>query len=84
MEVMYLSKAKRIDVRVDDLIELMANSAHYEIVPVNADIVSTATAIHDVPELHDRIIVASAKWLHVPILTSDAVVSRSDHVRTIW
>ena len=29
MEVMYLSEAKRVDVRVDDLIELVSNSAKW-------------------------------------------------------
>jgi PIN domain nuclease of toxin-antitoxin system len=84
MEVMYLSEAKRVDVRVDDLIELVSHSANYEIVPVGAEIVSVATGIDDVPDLHDRMIAASASWLGVPILTSDAVMSRSRHVNTIW
>lgn len=84
MEVMYLSEAKRVDLRVDELIERVSSSANYEIVPIGAEIVSVATGIDDVPELHDRIIVASAKWLGVPILTSDAVMNRSNHVTTIW
>jgi predicted nucleic acid-binding protein len=84
MEVLYLSEAKRVDVRLDELIEHVSSSVNYEIVPVNADVVLAAAEVDDVPELHDRIIVGTAKWLGVPILTGDGIISESSHVKTIW
>lgn len=84
MEVLYLSEAKRVDVSVDELIQLVSASGNYEIIPVDGVIVSEAIAIEDVPELHDRIIVASAKWLGVSILSSDEVMKKSECVQTIW
>lgn len=84
MEVLYLSEAKRVDVRLDELIEHVSSSVNYEIVPVNADVVLAAAEVDDVPELHDRIIVGTAKWLRVLILTGDRIISESSHVKTIW
>ncbi|MEA3459477.1 MAG: PIN domain-containing protein [Chloroflexota bacterium] len=84
MEVLYLSEAKRIDVNLDELIECISKSVNYEIVPVNTGVVLTAVGVDDVPELHDRIIVATAKYLGVPILTGDEAISRSKHVQAIW
>jgi len=84
MEVLYLSEAKRVDVRLDELIGYVAPSVNYEIVPVNTDVVLAAAEVDDVPELHDRIIVGTAKWLGVPILTGDEIISKSRHTRTIW
>lgn len=84
MEVLYLSEAKRVDVRLDELIRYVSGSVNYEIVPVNADVVLAAADVDDVPELHDRIIVGTAKWLGVPVLTSDEVISESRHVEMIW
>ncbi len=84
MEVLYLSEAKRVDVRLDELTEHVSSSVNYEIVPVNADVVLAAAEVDDVPELHDRIIVGTAKWLGVPILTGDGIISESSHVKTIW
>jgi predicted nucleic acid-binding protein len=84
MEVLYLSEAKRVDVRLDELIEHVSSSVNYEIVPVNADVVLAAAEVDDVPELHDRIIVGTAKWLGVPILTGDEIISESSHAQTIW
>jgi PIN domain nuclease of toxin-antitoxin system len=84
MEVLYLSEAKKVDVSVDELIRLVSTSANYEIIFVDGAIVLEATEIEDVPELHDRIIVATASWLGVPILSSDAIMSKSRHAKTIW
>lgn len=84
MEIMYLAEAKKSDVPLDELIEYVSDSNNYEIVPVDANVVLTAAQIQDVPELHDRIIVGTAKWLDVPILTSDPVIEQSQHVKVIW
>jgi PIN domain nuclease of toxin-antitoxin system len=84
MEVLYLSEAKRVQVRLDELIEFVMGSANYEIVPVNADVVLASAGVDDVPELHDRILVGTAKWLGVPILTEDRVIRASRHIQTIW
>ena len=84
MEVLYLSEAKRIDVGLQDLVKHIDGSTNYVIVPVDTDIVLAAIAVDDVRELHDRIIVATAKHLDVPILTSDRVIAQSKHVKTIW
>lgn len=84
MEVLYLSEAKRVDVRLDELIRHVSGSVNYEIVPVNADVVLAAAEVDDVPELHDRIMVGTAKWLGVPILTGDGIISKSRHVKTTW
>lgn len=84
MEVLYLSEAKRVAVRLDELVERVSGSGNYEIVPINADVVLTAAEVDDVPELHDRIIVGTAKWLGVPILTGDGIMSKSSHVQIIW
>ena len=84
MEVLYLSEAKRVDVSLDELIRLVADSINYVIVPVDANVVLAASGVDDVPELHDRIIVGTAKWLDVPILTGDKIISQSKHTQTIW
>ena len=84
MEVLYLSEARRIDVRLQELVKHIGDSTNYATVPVDTDIVLAAVGIDDVPELHDRIIVATAKHLNVPILTGDQVIAQSRHVKTIW
>jgi predicted nucleic acid-binding protein len=84
MEIMYLSEARRIDLSLADLIEHITQSSNYQIADVNSSIVQSAAEIIDVPELHDRIIAGTARWLGVPVLTSDAVLGQSHYVQTIW
>lgn len=84
MEVLYLSQRKRIDLGLRELIDRIAESPNYALVPIGTDIVITAEEVDDVPELHDRILVATAKWLRVPIITSDSVIDRSKHVQAVW
>jgi len=84
LEVLYLAEAGRIDVPLQELVSLVSSSSNYEIVPVDTDVVLAATYVDDVPDLHDRIIVASAIHMGVPILTADRVIAASRHVETIW
>jgi len=84
MEVLYLVEAGRIAIPLLELVNLISASRNYEIVPVHTAVVLAALEVDDVPELHDRIIVATARYLGVPILTGDRVIAASRHVKTIW
>ena len=84
MELLYLSEAKRVQLQIDELIGLVSISANYKIIPVDSEVILAAAGIDDVPELHDRVIVGTAKLLDVPIITSDGIISRSKYVQTIW
>jgi len=61
---------------------LVASTSH-AIVPIDVDIVLTSATIDDVPELQDRILVATAKSLGVPLLTSDRVIAGSKYAQFI-
>jgi len=81
MEVLYLSEAGRIDLPLAELVDKISHSRNYQIIPVDADVTLAAVGIGDVPDLHDRIIVAMARYLGVPILTGEpvAVVEQQKH-----
>lgn len=84
MEILYLSEARRIDINLDSVRQLLKQCVNYHVIPIDFDIVVSAISVDDVPELHDRLFVATAKWLNVPILTSDAVIQDSCHAQIIW
>jgi PIN domain nuclease of toxin-antitoxin system len=63
---------------------LMQQSANYEFLPLLPDLVivsRTLTAIH---EIFDRLIVAEALRLNLPLITRDSVIRSSKLVNTIW
>jgi hypothetical protein len=41
-------------------------------------------ALKEVPELHDKIIASTAKYLKVPIITKDRVLQSLPSIRTVW
>ncbi len=84
MEIMYLSEKGRTNADLAQVVELVSGSDNYLVFPVDMEIILTARVIEDIPELHDRVIAATAKFLDVPLITSDEVIARSQSVETVW
>jgi len=84
MEILYSAEAKRITLNLAELIRVVQSSQNYTIVPVDANVVLAAALVTDVPELHDRMIVGTASYLGVPIITSDLVIGASRFVKVVW
>jgi predicted nucleic acid-binding protein len=79
MEVMYLFEKNRILVDLFQAEELM-QSENYHFQPLDLEILKVASKITDIPELHDRLIAATARHLDIPIITNDPVILSSDFV----
>ena len=52
--------------------------------PLNLRVVRAAQQITDIPELHDRLIAATAKALDTKLITNDLKIQASSFVQTIW
>ena len=79
MEVLYLFEKNRIDIslfQTDDLLK----SQNYQFEPLSLEILKTASEITDIPELHDRLIAATARYLDLPLITNDPVIRASEFV----
>ena len=83
MEVMYLSEKNRIDIGLEDTLDNIDASSKYAIIDLNTDILRVAKTI-DFYELHDRLILATTKWLQIPILSSDAKFSSIQGIEVTW
>ena len=70
MEVLYLAEKHRISIDLAATLRIMGASSQYMVVDLNAEILTVAESVA-FPELHDRLILASAKWLGIPIISSD-------------
>ena len=82
MEVLYLFEKNRIEVgllHTEDLLK----SQNYQFEPLSLEILKTASEIDDIPELHDRLIAATARYLDIPIITNDPVIRESRFVKTL-
>ncbi|HBE02526.1 MAG TPA: hypothetical protein DC049_08625 [Spirochaetia bacterium] len=82
-EVLYLSEKNRIKIDLQDIKKKIIGSNNYRIIDLTFDIVEEAKSVK-LNELHDRLIVATAKHFNLPILTSDKIITDSKIVKVIW
>lgn len=83
VEIMFLSESHRIPIDFQVTKQKIRESDNYMIVDLDIDIVDVCRDIHGL-ELHDRLIVATAKRYKVPILTSDRAITQSGIIEVIW
>lgn len=83
MEIMYLSEKNRIGIDLPKTLSIINNTEGYRIIDLNTEIIKTASKI-EFYELHDRMILATAKWLDIPIITSDNLISQVKGFKIIW
>ncbi len=83
MEVMYLAEKNRININLQETLDMIESSAKYTIIDLTPEILQVAENINFY-ELHDRLILATAKWLEIKILSSDRKFSKVEGIEVIW
>lgn len=82
MEILYLFEKNRIDINLLQIEDLL-KSQNYQFEPLSLEILKTASDITDIPELHDRLITATARYLDLPIITNDPIIRKSQFVKIL-
>ena len=82
MEVLYLFEKNRIDIGLLQIEDLLKGQ-NYQCEPLSLEIIKTASEITDIPELHDRLIAATARYLGIPIITNDPLIRQSQFVKIL-
>lgn len=75
---------KRVSFDFKKLFTMINNSDNFMLVPLDYHILRKMIDLKDIPELHDKIIVATAKHLNLPIITKDGILQDLPHVKTVW
>ena len=83
-EVGYLSERNRIDCTLRDVANYIATHETIQVYPLDLSVNQTAFLINDIPELHDRLIAATAAHLDVPLITNDPKIEESKALKTVW
>ena len=83
IEIMYLAEKKRITISLQEVITKVEQRRNCHFLNITPPVVTVANNI-DFPELHDRLILASAKFLNIPIISSDGAFPSVDGITTIW
>lgn len=83
MEILYLSEKHRISISLKETLKRLESSSLYMVVDLTPEILLVAETIN-FAELHDRLILATAKWLDVPVISSDSKFHSVKEVEVIW
>lgn len=83
-EILYLAERKRITCSLVDVHAYLHRFPTCTEAPLTLAIALAAQRVTDIPELHDRLIAATAFHLNLPLLTNDTKISASRYVQTLW
>ena len=82
-EIGYLHERERIPISLEDIQNIVNNSINYVEEELTLGIIKTAFEIKDIPELHDRLIAGTARYLNIPLITNDPIILMSKYVKCI-
>ena len=83
-EALSIFEKKRIDFDFKKLFRMLQGAENFIIVPLDLLILQKMLDVKEVVELHDKIIVSTAKFLKVPLLTKDKLLHKISSVKTVW
>ena len=77
-------RQKKIAFDFQNLFDKIRKSENYAIVSLDYAVLSRMADTKEVTELHDKIIVATAKLLGLPLITKDKHLRSLKTIRTVW
>ena len=83
-EILYLSEKGRIGLTLAGVEKHLQKFPNFRETPLNFEIIEHAGQIKDIPELHDRLIAATARFLNLELITNDQKIINSTFVKTVW
>ena len=75
---------KRISFNFKNLLKKIHMSENFALIALDYPILQKMVALKEVPELHDKIIASTAKFLKLPIITKDKILQKLPSIKTIW
>lgn len=84
LELLWILEKKSLQKLFKEIIEEIDEASNYEIFPLELEIIKKVSEITSINELHDRIIVATAKLNNCKIITRDKEIIGSREVECVW
>lgn len=82
-EALDIAEKGRVAFDFTEMYRLIEEEPEFEVVGFDLEIFNETTRIKRVNEIHDRIIVATARFYQGSILTKDRIISESGEVETV-
>ena len=83
-ELLSIFDKKRISFDFKNLFKKIHTSENFVLLALDYPILQKMVALKEVPELHDKIIISTAKYLNLPLITKDNSLRNLTSIKTIW
>ncbi len=83
-ESLHVSEKGRMKFKFERVLETIESALNYRIYPLDLPVIRRASDLKGVSEIHDRIIVATAKHIELELITDDEEVRTSGQVGVVW
>lgn len=83
-ELYYLSIKLRDPVAPSELMDMVRTVRGMEFSDLGMAQLEKLDDLHEIPEMHDRLIDAESMVLDAPVITRDRAFSASPHIQTVW
>ncbi|MBI4686401.1 MAG: PIN domain-containing protein [Nitrospirae bacterium] len=83
-EALSIFDKKRVSFDFRTLFKKINDSDNFVIIALDYPILQKMIDLKDIPELHDKIIASTAKYLNLPIITKDEILQNLSHIKTVW
>ena len=83
-ECLSIFNKKKVDFDFKIFFDKIRKSENYIIIPLDHRVLMRMVETKEVSELHDKIIVATAKLLDAPLITKDTVLAALKTITTVW
>ena len=83
-EGLSIFEKKRVSFDFKKLFRKIYESDNFVLIPLDYSILQKMVDLKDIPELHDKIIVSTARYLNSPIVTKDRVLQNLPYIKTLW
>jgi PIN domain nuclease of toxin-antitoxin system len=83
-EALSIFEKRRISFNFKRLLKKINDSENFIIIALDYPILQKMVNLKGVVELHDKIIVSTAKYINIPIITKDEILQNLPNIKTIW
>jgi PIN domain nuclease of toxin-antitoxin system len=83
-EAISIFEKRRISFDFRKLFKRIEESGNFVVVPLDYTILQKMLDLKDIQELHDKIIVATTRYLNAPLVTKDRVIQSLSYIKTVW
>jgi PIN domain nuclease of toxin-antitoxin system len=83
-EIVFLAEKKRIRSTLENTLSRIESSDNFKIIFMDLAIIKKLVELQEIPEMHDRMIVAVSLVSDAVLVTKDEQISKSGIVKTLW